>query len=126
MSKFRLIRDCQDLPAFVLGELIGGLSLLASLLLGVLLPWIPLPLPRRFEPDAMPKRLAQLVRQEQAKLLEANRQVKALENSKLLNLGELVDLMQRAGRYPPPPGASEILGLECSGTIEGLGEGDFA
>ena len=27
------------------------------------------------------------------------------------------DLMQRAGRYPPPPGASEILGLEVSGTI---------
>ncbi|GHB07289.1 NAD(P)H-quinone oxidoreductase [Modicisalibacter luteus] len=27
------------------------------------------------------------------------------------------DLMQRAGQYPPPPGASEILGLEVSGTI---------
>lgn len=27
------------------------------------------------------------------------------------------DLMQRAGSYPPPPGASEILGLEVSGTI---------
>jgi putative PIG3 family NAD(P)H quinone oxidoreductase len=27
------------------------------------------------------------------------------------------DLMQRAGRYPPPPGASEILGLECAGEI---------
>src|SRR5919107_1573947 len=25
------------------------------------------------------------------------------------------DLLQRAGFYPPPPGASEILGLECSG-----------
>jgi putative PIG3 family NAD(P)H quinone oxidoreductase len=31
------------------------------------------------------------------------------------------DLMQRAGHYPPPPGASEILGLEVSGTIAGLG-----
>jgi putative PIG3 family NAD(P)H quinone oxidoreductase len=31
------------------------------------------------------------------------------------------DLMQREGRYPPPPGASEILGLECAGQIEGLG-----
>ena len=29
------------------------------------------------------------------------------------------DLSQIAGRYPPPPGESEILGLEVSGTIEG-------
>jgi len=42
-------------------------SLLASLLLGALLPTIDLPLPKRFQPDEMPKRLAQLVRQEQAK-----------------------------------------------------------
>lgn len=33
------------------------------------------------------------------------------------------DIMQRQGFYPPPPGASEILGLECSGTITELGEG---
>ncbi|MGH3944212.1 MAG: NAD(P)H-quinone oxidoreductase [Pseudonocardiaceae bacterium] len=33
------------------------------------------------------------------------------------------DLMQRQGRYPPPPGASEILGLECAGTVAELGEG---
>lgn len=33
------------------------------------------------------------------------------------------DLMQRAGVYPPPPGASEILGLEVSGTIADVGEG---
>src|ERR1700730_8549043 len=33
------------------------------------------------------------------------------------------DLLQRAGNYAPPPGASSILGLECSGTISGLGEG---
>lgn len=33
------------------------------------------------------------------------------------------DLMQRQGRYPPPPGASDVLGLECSGTIAALGEG---
>ncbi|MFT3660465.1 MAG: NAD(P)H-quinone oxidoreductase [Gordonia sp. (in: high G+C Gram-positive bacteria)] len=31
------------------------------------------------------------------------------------------DVMQRAGFYPPPPGASEILGLEVSGRIEALG-----
>ncbi|MER7115032.1 NAD(P)H-quinone oxidoreductase [Saccharomonospora azurea] len=33
------------------------------------------------------------------------------------------DLLQRQGHYPPPPGASDILGLECSGTIAELGEG---
>ncbi|MEX2475670.1 NAD(P)H-quinone oxidoreductase [Marinobacter sp.] len=33
------------------------------------------------------------------------------------------DLMQRAGAYPPPPGASDILGLEVSGTIAEVGEG---
>ena len=33
------------------------------------------------------------------------------------------DLLQRQGFYPPPPGASEILGLECSGTVIELGEG---
>lgn len=33
------------------------------------------------------------------------------------------DLMQRQGRYPPPPGASEIIGLECAGRIAELGEG---
>ncbi len=33
------------------------------------------------------------------------------------------DLAQRAGHYPPPPGASEILGLEAAGTTEELGAG---
>ncbi|MBW7472474.1 NAD(P)H-quinone oxidoreductase [Marinobacter sp. M216] len=32
------------------------------------------------------------------------------------------DLMQRAGVYPPPPGASDILGLEVSGRIAALGK----
>ena len=31
------------------------------------------------------------------------------------------DLMQRAGVYPPPPGASDILGLEVSGRIAAVG-----
>lgn len=31
------------------------------------------------------------------------------------------DLMQRAGLYPPPPGASDIMGLECAGVIEAVG-----
>jgi putative PIG3 family NAD(P)H quinone oxidoreductase len=33
------------------------------------------------------------------------------------------DLLQRQGLYPPPPGASDVLGLECSGTIAALGDG---
>ena len=33
------------------------------------------------------------------------------------------DVMQRRGAYPPPPGASDVPGLEVSGTIEALGEG---
>lgn len=33
------------------------------------------------------------------------------------------DLAQRRGAYPPPPGASDIPGLEVSGTIDALGEG---
>ena len=33
------------------------------------------------------------------------------------------DLLQAAGKYPPPPGASEILGLEVSGRISAVGEG---
>ncbi len=33
------------------------------------------------------------------------------------------DLAQAQGRYPPPPGASEVLGLEVSGEIAALGEG---
>lgn len=31
------------------------------------------------------------------------------------------DLLQRQGHYPPPAGASAILGLECSGTISSVG-----
>src|SRR4051794_2294927 len=33
------------------------------------------------------------------------------------------DLLQRQGHYPPPPGASEVLGLECSGVISEVGAG---
>lgn len=39
------------------------------------------------------------------------------------------DLSQRAGRYPPPPGASEIPGLECAGVVTAIGAdvaGEFA
>jgi putative PIG3 family NAD(P)H quinone oxidoreductase len=32
------------------------------------------------------------------------------------------DLLQRDGNYPPPPGASPILGMECSGTVAAVGD----
>ncbi len=33
------------------------------------------------------------------------------------------DLVQREGKYPPPPGESEVLGLEVSGIVEEVGSG---
>ncbi len=33
------------------------------------------------------------------------------------------DLLQRQGLYSPPPGASDIIGMECSGTVAALGPG---
>lgn len=33
------------------------------------------------------------------------------------------DLLQRRGMYPPPSGESDILGLECSGVVDGIGPG---
>ncbi|WP_454845536.1 zinc-binding dehydrogenase [Pseudomonas farris] len=33
------------------------------------------------------------------------------------------DLLQKAGLYPSPPGASQVLGLECSGVISEVGPG---
>jgi NADPH2:quinone reductase len=45
----------------------------------------------------------------------------------LINVGAAgvnrADLLQAAGKYPPPPGASEILGLEVSGWIAEVGDG---
>jgi putative PIG3 family NAD(P)H quinone oxidoreductase len=32
------------------------------------------------------------------------------------------DLLQRQGFYPPPPGASDVLGMECSGTVAAVGD----
>ncbi|MGB0099159.1 MAG: NAD(P)H-quinone oxidoreductase [Nocardioides sp.] len=31
------------------------------------------------------------------------------------------DLLQRQGFYPPPPGASDVIGMECSGTVSAVG-----
>jgi len=31
------------------------------------------------------------------------------------------DLLQKAGHYPPPPGASDVLGLECAGVVTEVG-----
>ena len=33
------------------------------------------------------------------------------------------DLLQRRGFYPPPPGASDVIGMECSGRVAALGDG---
>ncbi len=33
------------------------------------------------------------------------------------------DLLQREGKYPPPPGASDVLGLEISGEVAAIGPG---
>ena len=33
------------------------------------------------------------------------------------------DIMQREGKYPPPPGASDVLGLECAGHVLAIGAG---
>ena len=33
------------------------------------------------------------------------------------------DTLQRQGKYPPPPGASAVLGLECSGVVSAVGTG---
>ncbi|KAI9321509.1 hypothetical protein BX666DRAFT_1902949 [Dichotomocladium elegans] len=33
-----------------------------------------------------------------------------------------MDILQRQGTYPPPPGASEILGVEVSGIVESIGK----
>lgn len=36
------------------------------------------------------------------------------------------DLLQAAGHYPPPPGASEILGMEVSGLVAASGAGEWS
>ena len=36
------------------------------------------------------------------------------------------DVLQREGKYPPPPGASSIMGLELAGEVVALGEGGDA
>jgi NADPH2:quinone reductase len=33
------------------------------------------------------------------------------------------DLLQRQGKYPPPPGASDLPGLDVAGTVERIGTG---
>jgi tumor protein p53-inducible protein 3 len=33
------------------------------------------------------------------------------------------DILQREGKYPPPPGVTDILGLEMAGTVVEIGEG---
>ena len=35
------------------------------------------------------------------------------------------DVIQRYGKYPPPPGASDIPGLEVAGTVAAVGAGEI-
>jgi NADPH2:quinone reductase len=34
-----------------------------------------------------------------------------------------MDILQRQGFYPPPPGASPLIGVEVSGVVDSIGEG---
>ena len=34
-----------------------------------------------------------------------------------------LDILQRQGTYPPPPGASDIMGVEFSGVVVEIGSG---
>jgi NADPH:quinone reductase-like Zn-dependent oxidoreductase len=48
----------------------------------------------------------------------ANHEIRVKIEATALNRA---DLSQRAGNYPPPKGASEIMGLEMAGTVEKVG-----
>ncbi len=60
-------------------------------------------------------------------LIEANQPVPELSTfeirikTKAIGINR-ADLLQKEGKYPPPPGASDILGLEVSGTIDAVGD----
>jgi putative PIG3 family NAD(P)H quinone oxidoreductase len=61
---------------------------------------------------------SQLTWQEVSDVTPGNGEIKIRVNTAGVNRA---DLLQAAGKYPPPPGASEIIGLEVSGTIAELG-----
>ena len=44
-----------------------------------------------------------------------------LEQIKCFALNRM-DIVQREGKYPVPPGGSPLLGVEVSGTVEAIGE----
>jgi NADPH2:quinone reductase len=44
-----------------------------------------------------------------------------LEQVKCFALNRM-DIVQREGKYPVPPGGSPLLGVEVSGTVEAIGE----
>lgn len=51
---------------------------------------------------------------------DASRQVVIKVAATALNRA---DLMQVAGKYPPPPGVTDVLGLECSGVVHQVSDG---
>ncbi len=52
-------------------------------------------------------------------LTAGERQVRIAVRATALNRA---DLLQRRGKYPPPSGESELLGLECAGVVDQVGQ----
>ena len=61
----------------------------------------------------------QLQLQEVADVFPSENEIKIKVHATALNRA---DILQREGKYPPPKGASEILGLEAAGEVVALGE----
>ena len=67
---------------------------------------------------SQPGGVDRLVLKDVPDLTPASDQVRIAVRATALNRA---DLLQRRGKYPPPPGESELLGLECSGRVDAVG-----
>ncbi len=67
-----------------------------------------------------PGGIDRLAIREQPDLVPSEGQVRIAVRATALNRA---DLLQRRGKYPPPPGESELLGLECAGVVDATGPG---
>jgi hypothetical protein len=86
-----------------------ALSLLVCLLLGVLLPMINLPMPKRFQKDdAVPKRLVQFIRQEQLKPVPPPPAVAAKQQDQLPPEQEAAPDTTEQPPLPTQPAAAEL------------------
>jgi putative PIG3 family NAD(P)H quinone oxidoreductase len=70
-----------------------------------------------YDPSSTPPRLSL---EKVADPRPGNGEVVVRVRATALNRG---DLLQVRGRYPPPPGESEVPGLECAGEVEEVGAG---